>query len=72
MPSPRRVPFWYWVLLVALVLAGLVYVGTFIFDWLPPWLRLATLGVLFLSLIVTTRMLWVQSEPPATRRRQDR
>jgi membrane protein implicated in regulation of membrane protease activity len=71
MPRFERVSPWYWVMLAALILAGFVYLGTFFFDWLPAWLRLATLGVLFLSLFVTTRVAWRRSEPPALRRRRD-
>jgi CHASE2 domain-containing sensor protein len=69
----RHLSPWYWVMLGAVVVAGLGYLGAFLFDWMPTWLPLTASLIILAVTAYNFRMLWKQSEPPALRQdREDR
>jgi CHASE2 domain-containing sensor protein len=63
---------WYWVLLGALVVAGLFLIAHFAFGWGPRWLPLVVMGVVLVSNIFTFRTLWKWSDHPDFHPAKDR
>ena len=71
MPRRRQLSPWYWVMIAAMAVAGVLLVSHFAFDWGPRWLPLAVSGVVLASNIFTFRMLWKQSDHAAFHPRED-